>query len=147
MQFKEAQIGLPVYIFNRNELVLIADKIKMVNPSHFDINVPAGKMVVDITTNGDKRYSIDDTLTIAYFDNCAISLDRDHILREIEIYKTNSESILQDISRHENIVEKCNKILIENNPELREKRETESRFNKIEDSISELKNMIAEFIK
>ena len=147
MQFKEAQIGLPVYIFNRSDLILTTDKIKVINPSHFDINVPTGKMVIDITTNSNKRYSIDDALTVAYFDNCAISLDRDHILREIEIYKTNSESILQEIPRHESIVEKCNKILIDNNPDLKEKRETESRFNKIEDSINELKNMITEFMK
>ena len=146
MQFKEAQIGMLVYIFNRNDLVLIVDKIKSVNPSHFDINIPSGKMVVDVTT-GDKSYTIDDTLTIAYFNNCAISLDREHILREIEVYKNNSEAILHEIPRHELIVEKCNDILIENNPTLKEKQEAETRFNKIEDSINELKNMFKEFIK
>jgi hypothetical protein len=146
MQFKEAQIGMLVYIFNRNDLILTVDKIKSVNPSHFDINIPSGKMVVDVTT-GDKSYTIDDTLTIAYFNNCAISLDREHILREIEVYKNNSESILHEIPRHRLIVEKCNDILIENNPTLKEKQEAETRFNKIEDSINELKNMFKEFIK
>lgn len=146
MQFKEAQVGMPVYIFNRGNLKLIIDKIKTFNPSHFDINIPSGKMIVDITTDK-QSYTVDDSLTIAYFNNCAISLDHDHILREIEVYKNNSESILDEIPRHKEIVDKCNNILIENNPSLKEKRETESRFNKIEDSIDELKNMFMEFMK
>lgn len=147
MQFKEAQAGMPIYIFNRSELALITDKVKSVNPSHFDVNVPAGKMVVEITTACDNKYTIDDALTIAYFNNCAISLDRDHILREIEVYKNNSEAILNEIPHHKDVVEKCGQILIDNNPELKEKKDTEERFGKIENSIGELKNLFVEFMR
>lgn len=147
MQFKEAQTGMPIYVFSRSELSLIPDKITAVVPSHFDPNVPTGKMVIDITTASGKKYAIDDAVTVAYFDNCAISLDREHILREIEIYKNNSQAILDEIPKHKNIVEKCTKVLEDNNPELRAKRVNEERFNKIEGSIDELKGMFVEFMK
>lgn len=147
MTFKEAKVGMPIYIFDRDSLSLITDKITCVVPSHFDANVPAGKMVVDITTENNKKFSIDDNSRIAYYDNSAISLCKESLLKEIEIYRNNSEMILKDIEKHKNIVESCNNILVENNPSLKEKRETEARFNNIENSISELTSMMKEFIR
>ena len=147
MTFKAATVGMPIYIFDRDSLSLITNKIVCVVPSHFDSNIPAGKMVVDITTENNKKFSIDDNSRIAYYNNSAISLCKESLLKEIEVYRNNSEMSLKDIEKHKNIVEMCNNILIENNPSLKEKRETEARFNNIENSISELTNMMKEFIR
>lgn len=147
MNFREATSGLVLYIFDRDELTLDTDKIVSIVPPHFDPNLAAGKMAVDITTTRGKKYTIDESLTTAYFANCAISLDKTSILREIEAYKTTSENILKEIPRHEKIVDECTRLIVDNDPSLKEKRENEERFGKIESSICELKDLFSDFIK
>lgn len=147
MMFKDAQVGMPIYIFDRNDLCMKTEKISSVVPPHFDANMPSGKMAVDITCDSLQKYAIEDCICTAYFNNCAISLDKEAILREIELMKNNSEIALAETARHEEIVDKCTQLLVENNPALREKCENEKRFNSIENSIGELKSMVETFIQ
>lgn len=147
MTFKDAQVGMQLYVFDRTNLTLKITKITNFVASHFDPNIASGKMAVEVTDSDNHKYTIDDGLIIAYFNNCAISIDREVILREIETFKIKSENVLAEVPRHEEIVKKCNELLVENNPKLKEKQENENRFNNIESSIGELKNMFAEFMK
>lgn len=114
-------------------------------PSHVDLKAPAAKMVVDVTVAFDGKpqtYTVDDSISIAFFGTAAISPDRDSILREIDTYKQTSEQRLASRTRDEEIVAKCTQLLTDNNPELKSKKETEARFAKIEEGQVNLNNKL-----
>lgn len=110
----------------------------------------AMQMVVDVTIerNGKSQtYTTPDSLSVTYAGNdIVIATERDGILKEVEALKVQNEDELNKVEQRKKIVSECNKILMDWNPQLKEKQETEERFTKIESSMSELKNMLSGFI-
>ena len=51
------------------------------------------------------------------------------------------------VERQKEIKEKTASLLVELNPVYKEKKNTEERFTKIENSMSEMKNMLSSFIR
>lgn len=107
-------------------------------------------MVVDVTIehNGKSQtYTTPDSLSVTYAGNdIVIATERDGILKEVEALKVQNEDELNKVEQRKKIVSECNRILMDWNPLLKEKQETEERFTKIESSMSELKNMLSGFI-
>ena len=61
--------------------------------------------------------------------------------------KTAAEQVLNSVEHQKEIVEKSSELLTELNPIFKEKQDTEKRFNKIENDVSEMKTMLTSFIR
>lgn len=153
MLFKDLKAGYPVYIFHKDgEKRITQGKVTAISPSHLPPTptMQTMQMVVDVTIDDgglSRTYTISDNISVTYANDLVLSTDRDGVLREVEILKNQCAEELAKIEEYKKAVSECEKILSEWNPVFREKRETEERFSKLETSMSELKSMMAGFIK
>ena len=152
MLFRDLKQNYPVYILNKQELSLQQGKAVSISFPRLDLNPKSGKseMVVDvcIELNGKTgTYTIPEGLSITYAGDLVISTDRNGLLNEIEAMRSISNQVLSSIEQHKKILSKTSELLEELNPEYKEKQETEKRFNTIEQSVNELKDMMSNFIK
>lgn len=146
MLFKDLKAGYPIYIFDRNEIVLTTAKVSMVSVPHIDpkYNSPI-EMVVDVTVednNKNQTYTFKDGSEVGYVSNFMITPNKEAAIREIEAIKIQSEDALSKINEHEIKVQKCTELLSEVNPIYKEKKETDERFSKLEKSIEAIKNAV-----
>lgn len=56
--------------------------------------------------------------------------------------KTNAKLIIDSVDTQKTILQKADKLLLELNPILKEKQQNEQRFNKIEDSLSQIAKLM-----
>lgn len=153
MIFKDIKQNYPVYILDKQELTISQGKVLSVGFPRTDLlqrptTIPA-QTVIDVTIeNGDKQatYTIPENLSITYAGNIVLSIDKDHLVREIEALKNQAEQILASVDKQKQILEKANVLLADLNPVYKEKKETDLRISKIESSISEMRDMFSKFI-
>ena len=67
-------------------------------------------------------------------------------MAEVEQMKNTAEKILESVPRQKEVVDKTTILLSELNPVYKEKKETEQRFSKIEESISRMESTVNNFI-
>lgn len=163
MFFKDIKPNYPVYIFDKQTLEYVQGKVTSVslprlqqlynNNGMSPMNsgmTPNTSMVVDVTIDAGGRsatYSIPENSSITYAGSLVLSTDCDGVLREIESTHNLAEQALSAVERQKEIKEKTAALLVELNPVYKEKKNTEERFNKIENSVSEMKNMLSSFIR
>lgn len=156
MLFKDLKINYPVYALRKDNDVMkaIQGKVVSVSAPHVE-NIRPGQMstsqlVVDVTIDLDgerNTYSIPEMLSVTYAGNSLVlSVDRDGILREIEAMKAQSEEALRSVDKHKKILDDCTSILSDWNPAFKDKKEADERFNKIEESVSNLTEMFSKFM-
>lgn len=155
MLFKDLKQNYPVHIFDKQNVEYIQGKVTSVSlprmqmPS-MNMNSLNNSMVVDITIDAGGRsatYSIPEGLSVTYAGNLVLSVEVDGIVKEIEAMKNTAEQVLNSVERQKEIKKKTCELLVELNPVYKEKKDTEERFNKIETSVSEMKNMLSSFIR
>lgn len=159
MLFKDIKQNYPVFILDKQELKVIQGKVVSTAFPRIDIaggtkpvnisptNPTGAQMVVDITIEADGKtatYAIPENLAVTYAGNIVLSTDRDGLVREIEAMKNAAEQILSSVDHQKAIVEKSSTLLAELNPVYRERIKTEERFGKIEGSVAEMKDSVAE---
>lgn len=153
MLFKDVKQNYPIYILDKQSLTYKQGKATAVGFPRYDTtNGRSGSnaMLIDITIETDGKtatYAIPENLDVTYAGNIVLSTDRDGLSREIESMKSTAEQIIASVHRQEEILEKSTALLSEINPVYKERKETEERFNKIECSVSEMKDMLSSFIK
>ena len=162
MLFKDIKQNYPVFILDKQELKILQGKVLSaafprvdmnggVKTNNFSPTNPTGaQMVVDVTVEADGKtatYAIPENLSITYAGNMVLSTDREGLSREVEAMKNAAEQILSSVDRQKDIVEKSSALLAELNPAYRDKMQTEERFGEIESSVSEMKEMLSNFIK
>lgn len=151
MLFKDLKTGYPIFLFSRTNVEVRQGKVINVTPPHLDTHYGnPTEMVVDLTVEDNGQtftYAFKDSTEIGYTKDLVVSPGREAILREVEIMKTQSEQALAQVENHRTVVEKCNHILSEFNPVLKERRENEERFSKLEGSVGELKDIIQSLVK
>jgi hypothetical protein len=106
-------------------------------------------MVVDVTIeSGEKTatYTIPENLSITYAGDIVLSTDKQGLIYEIESMKSTAEKILESVPKQKEVVEKATALLADINPVYKEKKETEQRFAKIEESISRMESTVTNFI-
>jgi peptidoglycan hydrolase CwlO-like protein len=106
-------------------------------------------MVVDITVEiegASKTYTLKDSTEVGYTDTQVISGERSLILKEVESMKNQSEEALKQVDLHKERVDKCNKLIMEFSPELREKKLMDERISSLENSVTELANSIKSLV-
>lgn len=154
-QFKDIKQNYPVFILDKNELIIKQGKVVSVSFPHIDTNMPTYKpgtaqMVVDVTIEADGKsatYTIPESSYITYANNIVLSTDKSSLSNEVEAMKNSAEQVLESVEHNKMIVEKATSLLAELNPAYKEKQETEKRLSNVENSVSEIKNMLSEFIK
>lgn len=147
MLFKDLKSNYPIFIFDRNAVTVEEGKVINVGLPHYDMHYSG--MVIDITIKtGDitKTYTFKDSTEIGYADSLTISPNRDAILREVEAVKEQAEQALKLVDQNKSTVDKCTVILSDFNPAFKEKKETEERFNKLESSVGDIKDMIFKLV-
>ena len=155
MLFKDLKIGYQVYILHKGDDIKVGvGKVTAVSPPRFPQtqgNFQTMQMVIDVTIeeNGESRtYTTPDSLSVTYAGSeLVIATEREGILKEVETIKAHNEDELAKVITRRAVVEQCERVLTEWNPQFKEKRETEERFSKLETSMADLKGMLSGLIK
>lgn len=153
MLFKDLKQNYPVHIFDKQNVEYIQGKVTSVSLPRMqmpNMNSLNNSMVVDITIDAGGRsatYTIPEGLSVTYAGNLVLSVEVDGVLKEIEAMKNTAEQVLNSVEKQKEIKKKTCELLVELNPVYKEKKDTEERFNKIETSVSEMKNMLSSFIR
>ena len=107
-------------------------------------------MVVDVTIEADGKtatYTIPENLSVTYAGNLVLSVDKQGLAREVEAVVSGADQILASVPYAQRVKKEAPDILASLDPMYRDKQETEARFNKIEGSILEMKDMMKQFIE
>lgn len=151
MTFKDIKQNYPVYILNKQELKVVIGKVAAVSFPRLDnTNAAKPQMMIDVTIEADGKsavYSIPQDLSVTYAKDLVLSTDSEGLSREIEAMKNAAEQVLASVDYQKSVVEKSASLLAELSPVYKEKMQTEERFNNIEKSVSEIKEMMSNFIK
>lgn len=152
MTFKDIKQSYSVYILDKQDMNVSQAKVSAVSFPRVDImsKVPnATQTVVDVTLDCNGKiatYTIPENLSVTYAGNIVLSTDKESLIHEIEAVKNNAEQIIASVDKQKQILDKANTLLSDLNPIYKEKKETDLRFTKIENSISEMKDMFTNFI-
>lgn len=158
MLFKDIKQNYSVYIFDKQKVEYVQGKVTSVSLPRMQMpgqmttinQMGTTPVVVDVTIDAGGRtatYTIPENLSVTYAGNLVLSTECEGIVREIEAMKNTAEQVLNSVERQKEIKEKATELLVELNPVYKEKKDTEERFNKIENSVSEMKNMLSSFIR
>lgn len=155
MLFKDLKQNYPVHIFDKQNVEYIQGKVTSVSlprmqMPNMNMNSLNNSMVVDITIDAGGRsatYTIPEGLSVTYAGNLVLSVEVDGVVKEIEAMNNTAEQVLNSVEKQKEIKKKTCELLVELNPVYKEKKDTEERFNKIETSVSEMKNMLSSFIR
>lgn len=108
-------------------------------------------LVLDITVDIDGKATnfqkLPANAEIADFgNNIVVSMNRDAMNSEIKSMKQRSLDIINSMELHSNIINGCDEILKQLNPEIAEKQKQEQETKALRDEINSLKEMFSEFI-
>lgn len=153
MAFKDVKQDYSVYILDKQNMTITDGKVLNVGFPHLDINnkpqLGQSQMVIDITIQSNGKtatYTIPENLSITYAGNLVLSTDKQGLICEVEASKTQAEKIIESIPKQKEIVEKATTLLADLNPIYKERKQTEERFNKMEDSINRLESVVNNFV-
>lgn len=145
MLFKDLKTGDTLYLFDKNAISLVQDKVVSISAPHVDTNCAVG-MVVDVKVSN-RSFTMRDTADICYTDTLVISPDRTSILREVEAQKANDEALLAREKALKEELPKLDAIIDLLSPERRERKEQEERMNRVEEKLGTLTEMIELMLK
>lgn len=145
MLFKDLKTGDTLYLFDKNAISLVQDKVVSISAPHVDTNCAVG-MVVDVKVSN-RSFTMRDTADICYTDTLVISPDRTTMLREVEAQKANDEALLAREKALKEELPKLDAIIDLLSPERRERKEQEERMNRVEEKLGTLTEMIELMLK
>lgn len=135
MTFKDLKQGYPVHILDKEKLTVEKGKVQSVGFQRVDAMQGQRQMVVDITVECCGRvasYTMPADSSVVYADNLVISTIPQSLVAEVEKMKGEAEQVLASVEHQKEIVAAADELLAQLSPELKEKRETEQRFQMIE---------------
>lgn len=161
--FHSLRIGTPLYVLRKNEPKLEVGEVTFVSQPVNQFNQPfyggTQPTTVDIKIQiGDKPMDFQKlpaTFTIADCGNgVVVSESREAISNEINILRQNSQRILESTDQHKAIVRKCEELLQELNPQVRQEaeraKEIESLGNRVgglEMSLERIEGLLIQSLK
>ncbi len=143
MTFKDLKSGYPVYLLDRTALVYEQAKVMAVQQNYTPSSF--GKMEVNVTiqTKDGKQniYSVADTERTAYAGTLLIATEKESIVNELNMLKSNSEEALGKMDEHKRTIERCTSLLAVTMNMLRS---DNNRFlEKYAKDTSEIKEMVS----
>lgn len=147
MQFKDIKQNYPVFVLDKKEMTVTIGKATAVGFPRMEMNPKTGKqeIVVDVTVEANGKtgtYAIPEGLSITYADNIVLSTNQQGLATEIEALQNAAKQYFQMKDYQQKVLDTAPSLLAELNPVYKERQETENRFNKIEGSISEMKELM-----
>lgn len=150
MTFSNLRNGNQLFVLNKSSI----PKLELGKV----LNIPAPKyvgipdLVIDITAEVDGNVTNFQKLPangeIADFgNNIVVSCTKDAMNNEIVSMKQRSQDIVNSIQLHKDIIEGCDNILIQLNPEIKEKQRQEEENKALREEVNSLKEMFKEFMK
>ena len=147
--FKDLKQGHTVHVFNR-KTADYQTGIVAADPSLPHYQNGQLTMIVDVPiTIGQetKTYAIPETLSTTYYGDTCLCTDPQDILREVEQLDRQADTVIASIPTWEEIKRTCSSLKETLNPNIKERREIDQRFDKIENSVSKLTDMFTDFMK
>ncbi len=148
--FKDLKPGYPVYVLHKDKgLNVSVGKATYVSPPRpmQSNNYMQMQMELDVSIEHDDKtqtYTFPDSLSVACSKTGLLFFtEKEGLIKEVEAIKTNAEDELSKRKEREDMVKDCNKILVEWNPALKEKKETEERLSGLENSISDVRGSVS----
>ena len=135
MTFKELKQGYPIYMLDKDKLEVKCGKVRENSFPRIEQMNGQRTMVVDVSVECDGKtatYTMPEDSCVVYANNLVISTHQQGLTTEVEKMKEEAERILASVDRQEKIISVADDLLAQLNPTLKEKRETEQRFQKIE---------------
>ena len=151
----------PIYILDKqNSPVLKRGIVESVSPQRSKTGSFYGQpsdMIVDITVNIDNTKQefkgIPANLNIANDGTIILSETKESLNSEVEAIMSLSKQILDSVDYHKDVIEKCEQILKDLNPQfakdkLQEEKITslESRIGGVENSLEDIKDMLSKVL-
>lgn len=148
MTFKELKQGYSIYILDKDGMNVKQAKVVNVSAPHIDKKTfeLGTALVVDVMLDIEGvvgTYTFKEDTETGYIQSTVITTDKQVIIREIELIKARSEEALSQVNVHKERLQKCNDLLAEYNPAIKEKKEIDERFGRIENTMDELKSMLS----
>ena len=142
MAFNNLRAGNTVYVLHKDVPSIEIGKIT-------NVSIPVPKygngldMVIDLTTETSHYQRLPANTDIADLGNSmVISCSKDAIINEIDYMKQTSLSIINSVEHHQNIVNSCEQMFKQLNPEIaeqeEEKRQLRQEINQLKDMVKEL---------
>lgn len=153
MTFKEIKQGDTVYILDKGKLDVKQGTVVATKP-HLNNGLgmftqAQGQLMVDVTieTEGNApTYTIPEHLAVTYAGDIVLSTDPKGLATEVERMKTEAERILASVDRQRTVIKKSSDLLARLNPEMKAKRETEKRFERIENGMGSIQGMMQKIL-
>lgn len=147
MVFRDLKQNYQLFILNKEQLSVTSAKVSSISLPRYDVNVKQSVVDVGIEYEGKSgTYILPETQSISANGNIVISTDQDGLSREVEAMKNAAEQIIASVPHQKEIIEKSSLLLSELNPTYRKEKEIDDRFNKIENSVSDIKKILTDFV-
>lgn len=154
MQFKEIDPGQPVYMFNTNTIEYCIGKVINRGFPYMGTDRTSNNnrsiMLVDVTieVDGNKAtYAIPENSSITYAGDLSLATEEKLILQEVSRQNEVFSNYIQNYDKYKEKYEKTKELMGKINPAIRQQQENESRFERLEGNIGELKSMFMDFMK
>ena len=146
--------GTPVYVLFKNEPRLATAKVVSVSnqypqfgfPQPLNPNTsPVVDLVLEMDGKNETFQRIPLNSSVAEFPDkgIIISETRDGISNEIGVIRSASESALSQIDAHKKIIESCDKLLLDLNPEMRKAQERESEIAELKEQVAAMATQLS----
>jgi hypothetical protein len=155
--FSNLRIGTPLYVLHKNEPQLEVGEVTFVSQPtpqfgttyNAGYPMPAPKMLVDVkikSANGDvELQKLPAELSIADFGNgMVISESREAICNEVDTMRKASIRVIESVEQHKGIVDKCDALLAELNPQIKQEVERTKEFDSLKQEVGGLKENLLE---
>ena len=149
MTFKELKQGYPIYILDKENLKIKNGKVQNTSFPRVDMMEGQRQMVVDVTVGCEGKsatYTMPEDSCVVYAKDLVISTHPQGLSIEVEKMKGEAEQILASVDRQKSIVDSADDLLAQLNPSLKEKRETEQRFQQIEGRMNGVSSKLDQLI-
>lgn len=165
--FQGLRQASPIYILYKSEpRIVIGEVIGVSNPepqfpaTAFQAGVIPPKSIVDVKARvGEDIIDLQKLPADAVIADCGnsgivVSESRDAIASEIDGLRKMSQRILDDMGRHKHIVEQCDVMLADLNPQIKKEAEQTAEIenlkkgmSELQDTLADLKGMLAKALK
>ena len=148
--------GTPVYVLYKNEPRFAVGKVAQVSnqyPPQFNIQHPINPsnfgLMVDLSIEVDGKTEVYPRIpinsSIAEFPEkgVIISETRDGIVNEINVIRNASQTAIDQVDLHKRIIESCDQLLLDLNPQLRHDQEQADKIARLEEQLSGMSEQIA----
>lgn len=148
--------GVPVYVLYKNEPRFAVGKVAQVSnqyPPQFNFQQPLNPgnmgMMVDLSIEVDGKTEtypkIPINSTIAEFPDKGVILSetRDGIVNEVNVIRNASQTAIDQVDVHKRIIESCDQLLLDLNPQLKHEQEQAGKIARLEERLAGMSDQIA----